>query len=348
MKREPDRSRGSIDVVNLARQRTNRIPPVGGRVTAEVFIEATHVAYSSHMPLKAVPVALLFAVLSAAPNQMPPTPASVTDQVRSIIAASGAEVAVVYRPLNVDPSNGAAQILINDTTRFHAASTMKVPIMIELFRQVDAGRLRLDDTMIVTNTFTSIVDGSAYQLSTSEDSDGEIYKAIGRPLSYRQLCEAMITASSNLAANLLIERLGAKAVQQTVDALGAPGMQVLRGVEDQKAFDAGMNNTTDAEGLATLMWKIARGEVVSREASASMVEILKRQKFREGIPSGVPAGTVTASKTGSITRIRHDAAIVFAPRPYVLVVLVRGLDDGDKADALIASISRAIFPLSLK
>ena len=277
--------------------------------------------------------------------QVVPTLASVTAQVRALIAGSGAEVAVAWRPLDVDASNRASQILINDTTRFHAASTMKVPIMIELFRQAKEGRLRLDDTMVVTNTFTSIVDGSPYQLSTSEDSDGEIYKATGHPLSYRQLCEAMITVSSNLAANLLIERLGAKSVQQTVESLGAPGMQVLRGVEDQKAFDLGLNNTTDAEGLATLMWTIARGEAVSREASAGMVEILKRQRFREGIPAGVPDGIVTANKTGSITRIRHDAAIVYAPRPYVLVVLVRGLDDGAKADALIAEISRAIFSL---
>ena len=277
--------------------------------------------------------------------QVVPTLASVTAQVRALIAGSGAEMAVAWRPLDVDASNRASQILINDTTRFHAASTMKVPIMIELFRQAKEGRLRLDDTMVVTNTFTSIVDGSPYQLSTSEDSDGEIYKATGHPLSYRQLCEAMITVSSNLAANLLIERLGAKSVQQTVESLGAPGMQVLRGVEDQKAFDLGLNNTTDAEGLATLMWTIARGEAVSREASAGMVEILKRQRFREGIPAGVPDGIVTANKTGSITRIRHDAAIVYAPRPYVLVVLVRGLDDGAKADALIAEISRAIFSL---
>jgi beta-lactamase class A len=202
--------------------------------------------------------------------------------------------------------------------------------------------------MTVTNTFTSIVDGSPYELSASEDSDGEIYKAIGTPLSYRQLCEAMITGSSNLAANLLIERLGAASVQRTVEALGAPGMQVLRGVEDQKAFDAGKNNTTDAEGLATLMWKIARGEAISRDASAAMVEILKRQRFREGIPAGVPEGVVTANKTGSITRIRHDAAIVYAPRPYVLVVLVRGLDDLSAADALIAAISRAVYPLAAR
>lgn len=273
---------------------------------------------------------------------------AVETAVTAVIAASGADVAVYWRPLDATTDAPGTRIAINATTRFHAASTMKVPIMIELYRQVAAGRLTLDDTMVVTNTFTSIVDGSPYQLAATEDSDGEVYKAIGQPRSYRMLNEAMITVSSNLAANLLIERLGAATIQGTVNALGASGMQVLRGVEDQKAFDAGKNNTTDATGLATLMWKLGRGEVVNAAASADMVEVLARQKFNGGIPAGVPAGTKVAHKTGSITRIRHDAGIVYAPRPYVLVVLVRGVQDSTVSDALIASISRLVWPLGAK
>jgi beta-lactamase class A len=293
---------------------------------------------------------LLFTAVALLP-QVPAGPASVQSVESAItqaIAASGAEAAVYWQPLDAAAGAPKAGIALNATTRFHAASTMKVPIMIELYRQVAAGRLKLDDTMVVTNTFTSIMDGSPYILSASEDSDGEIYKAIGRPLTYRVLNEAMITVSSNLAANLLIERLGAKAIQDTVDALGASGMQVLRGVEDQKAFDAGKNNTTDAVGLGLLMWKLGRGEVVSRAASAEMVEVLARQKFNNAIPAGVPSGTRVAHKTGSITRIRHDAGIVYAPRPYVLVVLVRGLQDSKRADALIAEISRLVWPLGVR
>jgi len=265
--------------------------------------------------------------------------------IREAIASAGAEVAVVWQPLDAQPSE---RLAINARERFHAASTMKVPIMIELFRRAAAGDLRLDDTMLVTNRFTSIVDGSPYELSVTEDSDGEVYKAIGQQRPLRVLCEAMITVSSNLAANLMIERLGAKQIQATVDGLGAGGMQVLRGVEDQKAFDRGLNNTTDAEGLATLFLKLGRGEVVSPAASREMIDILARQKFNEGIPAGVAAGVRVAHKTGSITRIRHDAGIVFAPRPYVLVVLVRGLDDAKVADALIARISQAAAGLGAR
>jgi beta-lactamase class A len=90
------------------------------------------------------------------------------------------------------------------------------------------------------------------------------------------------------------------------------------------------------------MERIARLEAVDADASRQMLEILKRQRFRNAIPAGLPAGTVVGHKTGQITRIHHDAAIVLAPRPYVLVVLVRGIDDEKQSAALIASIARVL------
>lgn len=260
-------------------------------------------------------------------------------EIERLIKASGAEVAVAWRPLDGKPGE---EILINPDVRFHAASTMKVPVMIELFRQIEAGERKLDDTVVVTNQFTSIHDGTPYTLSATEDSDGEVYKAMGTPMSYRALVEAAITVSSNLATNILIEQLGAKNIQATVDRLDASGMQVLRGVEDQKAFDAGKNNSTTARGLLMLFDAIGNGRAVNPAASAMMVDILKRQKFVNGIPAGLPPGTPVAHKTGWITRIRHDAGIVYGSRPYVLVVLTRGIEDPKVADALIASISREI------
>jgi beta-lactamase class A len=258
-------------------------------------------------------------------------------EIQRLIAASGAEAAVVWRPLDARPGE---EVLINETARFHAASTMKVPVMIELFRQVDAKRLSLDDSITVVNHFTSIVDGSQYILPSSVEDDGEVHTSIGRPMTLRKLCEAMITISSNLAANNLIEKLGVTNIQATTDSLGASGMQLLRGVEDQKAFAANKNNTTDAIGLATLMAKIGRGEAAGPASSAEMIDILKRQHFNNGIPAGLPAGTPVAHKTGTITRVHHDAAIVYAPRPYVLVVLTRGLEKESESDALIAAIAR--------
>ena len=253
--------------------------------------------------------------------------------------ASRAEVAVAWRPLDAKPGE---EILINPALRFHAASTMKVPVMIELFRQADARRLKLDDKVLVTNEFMSIQDGSPFVLAATEDSDGEIYKALGQKLTYRQLVEASITVSSNLATNILIDRLGAPKVQATADTMGASGMQVLRGVEDQKAFDAGKNNTTDAMGLLTLFEAIGNGRAVNPKASAEMLEILQRQKFNNRIPAGLPEGTVVAHKTGEVTGIAHDAGIVYTARPYVLVVLTRGIKDSTVSAKLIADITSLI------
>lgn len=273
-----------------------------------------------------------------APPQALPVDAA-KQQIEKIIAASGAEVAVAYQPLQA----GAPNILIDADKTFHAASTMKVPVMIELFRQAEAGTLSLDDAIPVTNTFKSIVDGSPYELSATEDSDGEVYKAIGKTMTLRQLVTASIIVSSNLATNILIEKLGPANVRKTVSALGGDGMVVLRGVEDQKAFDKGLNNATTAKALMVLLEKIARGEAVSRAASRGMSDILRMQQFNDGIPAGLPDGVPVGHKTGSITRISHDAAIVYADTPYVLVVLTRGIEDGRKSSALIAEISKVIY-----
>jgi len=265
-------------------------------------------------------------------------PRALEARLRGIIAASGAEVAVAYRTLD-----GRAELLIDPDKSFHAASTMKVPVMIELFRRARAGTLSLDDPLPVRNEFHSIVDGSLYKLSEGDDSDKEVYAAAGKTMTLRQLCEAMITVSSNFATNLLIEKLGAENIRRTVTSLGADGMVVLRGVEDQKAFDQGMSNATTARALLVLMQKIARGEAVDATSDAEMVAVLQRQKFNDAIPAGLPAGTRVAHKTGTITRIHHDAAIVDGPRPYVLVLLVRGIEDQKKSAALMAELSKAVY-----
>ena len=262
---------------------------------------------------------------------------AVRPEIDRLIHASGAEVAVAARTLD-----GKDQLLIRPDAAFHAASTMKIPVMIELFAQAREGRLRLDDPLPVRNAFASIVDGSPYELDPADDSDPEVYRAIGGSLTLRQLCEAMITVSSNLAANLLIEKLGVQDIRRRVHRLGADGMQVLRGVEDGKAFGAGLVNTTTARGLMVLLEKIGRGKAVGRAESREMVEILKRQKFNAAIPAGLPPGTPVAHKTGTITKVHHDAAVVYGERPYVLVVLVRGIEKEKESAALIAEITRAV------
>ena len=291
-----------------------------------------------------LPVAACLAVGAASPpraSARQEAPAGdLAARLLAVAATSGAELAVAYRTLD-----GRDQLLLRADDVFHAASTMKVPVMIELFRQADRGLLKLDGKIPVVNQFASIVDGSPYALSAEDDSEAGLYKRVGQPVTYRELCELMITVSSNLATNILIDRLSPQRIQQTSVELGAGGMQVVRGVEDDKAYQAGRNNTTTARALLVLMQAIAEGRAVSPAASKEMVEILKRQKFNDGIPAGVPAGTAVAHKTGEISTVNHDAAIVYAARPYVLVVLVRGLD-AKAREKLIADVSRAVHESS--
>jgi beta-lactamase class A len=263
--------------------------------------------------------------------------ATLEQRVLDLISRSGADVGVAFRTLD-----GKQELLINANESFHAASTMKVPVMIEMFRQARLGFFKLDDRLPVTNRFRSIADDSFFALSADDDSERDLYKAVGQTRTYRELCEAMITWSSNLATNILIDRLGVERVQQTSIELGAMGMNVRRGVEDNQAFRLGLNNTTSAGALLTLMQAIATGRAVSPEDSRAMVEILERQHFNDAIPAGLPPGTTVAHKTGSLTKIQHDAAIVYGPRPYVLVVLVRGIEDESVSEALIAAVTRTI------
>jgi beta-lactamase class A len=254
------------------------------------------------------------------------------------IAASGADVGIYFEMLD-----GTATWQARGDEAFHAASTMKIPVMIELFRQAKQGRVNLEDTVLIKNEFHSIVDGSVYTLSPTDDSETGMYKAEGQSFTLRQLCELMITASSNFATNLLIEKLGVDSIRATVHALGADGMNVLRGVEDNKAYEKGLNNTTTARGLGMLLKAIAQGKAADADSCKEMIEILERQKFNEGIPAGLPAGTAVAHKTGEITKIHHDAAIVFANRPYILVILVRGLVDIKDSSALMAEVSKTFY-----
>lgn len=296
------------------------------------------------------PLVLLLAACAAPPAPSPavaPAPSSslaaLEAEVREITrrgAGDTAEVSVAFLDLETGDS-----LLVDARTVMHAASTMKVPVMLELFRRAEAGELRLDDSVVVRNEFRSILDGSRYTLSAADDSDTTLYRLAGGRVPMRELVERMITRSSNLATNLVIDLAGPKRIERTLAALGASEMRVLRGVEDGPAFRAGMNNTTTAYGFAKVLQAIASGRAASAEGSREMVAILGRQAFTEMIPAGLPPGTRAANKTGSITRIAHDGAIVFPEgrAPYVLVVLTRGFASPETAAPVGRAVSAAVW-----
>ncbi len=263
-------------------------------------------------------------------------PITLQDDIESLIREyPNATVAVAIRDTHTQTT-----LDILPDRPFHAASTMKVPVQIEAWRKVRDTGLSLDSTLEVKNSFRSIVDGTLYRIE--EDSDDAIYEQLGERMMISDLIYQMITVSSNLATNLLIDFLGSESIQKTVDSLGAPGMQVLRGVEDLKAFELGLSNSATARSLATLMEAIQQGKAIHASADSNMVEVLLDQAFNEMIPAGLPSDVQVAHKTGQITRIHHDAAIIYPPNspPYVLIILIEGLEDDAESAALGANIAR--------
>lgn len=209
------------------------------------------------------------------------------------------------------------EILINVSENFHAASTMKVPVMIELYKQAALNKINLQDSILLKNEFKSIVDDSLYTIDI--DSDDVIYSQIGTNVAISYLIYQMITVSSNLATNVLIEMVGAENVTATMRTLGADKIEVLRGVEDIKAYELGLSNSTTANDLLQIMKAIAMNEAGTEDDCNQMITILKDQKHNEIIPNYLPKNVSVAHKTGSITGVHHDAGIVYLQNgePYV-------------------------------
>ena len=268
-------------------------------------------------------------------------PNDLENKIAELVRASGAETVAVA---SYDLATGR-ELLINPDVNFHAASTMKVPVMMELYSQAAAGKLSLNQRIAIKNDFASIVDGSHYSLTSDSDSEQTLYKRVGEKETIRELLRLMITVSSNLATNILIERVTPERVMGLMREIGANNIRVRRGVEDGKAFEKGLNNTTTARDLMIILRRIAERRAVSARASDEMIKVMLGQEFNEGIPAGLPKEVRVSHKTGSITKVNHDAAIVYAPgrKPYVLVVLERGIEDEKRAHKLIADISRVVY-----
>jgi beta-lactamase class A len=228
----------------------------------------------------------------------------------------------------------------NADTPFHAASTMKLAVLLAVERQITRGELAGDAPVHVRNKFMSIVDRRPYMLDVSRDGDPELYAHLGRTLTVDQLSYQMITRSSNFATNLLVDVVGIPVIQRALHEMGIEGIKVLRGVEDQAAFEAGLNNEVTANGLLKLLRLVSDRKAYTPEASERMLEILLDQRFKGGIPEA----TRVAHKTGNISTVHHDAGIVFLEgrKPYVLVVLSQ-FDESSSRGTAVAEVSRDVF-----
>ena len=239
------------------------------------------------------------------------------------------------------------EILINADEMMHSASTMKVPVMMEVFRQAHEGLLSLDKQLKIFNSFKSIVDESEFQLDIADDSELTLYNRIGETESIRELTHLMIVRSSNLASNILLEKVGTTRVDAFIKELGIANMAVIRGLEDKKAYRLNLNNSASARSSTTMMRLIAEGKVVSREACDEMIQIMLGQEFNESIPALLPASAKVAHKTGWTGSFFHDTGIVFPHnrKPYVISLFTHGFpeDNENESHACMAQISKIIY-----
>jgi beta-lactamase class A len=234
-----------------------------------------------------------------------------------------------------------AQFAYHADRWFHAASTIKLAILVGVYGAIHRGDLLPQSRVHVRNRFLSAYDGSPYRVRVDRDANAEVHREIGRTLRVAELAEHMITSSSNLATNLLLDLVGLDVLQQTLESFGLEGLDLRRGVEDELAFEHGINNRVTASGLVGLLRLIGEERAFSPTLSRQMVDVLHGQHFKSGIPAGLPREARVAHKTGEISTIAHDAGLVYMPdrKPYALAILTEWEPTTPGRSATIAAAS---------
>jgi beta-lactamase class A len=257
------------------------------------------------------------------------------------IMAEGKPVAYAVALLDYETQ---LHFALNAERRFHAASTIKVAILLALCKGIDDGRIRPEDSLHVRNRFRSAVDHAPFRIDAESDGYPQLHRLIGRTARISDLAEWMIVSSSNLATNLLLDYITVEEAQRVLREAGVSGVDLRRGVDDSKAHEKNFNNETTAQGLLDLFASL-RGDFLSKAGRERAINILLQQRFNSMIPAPLPAHASVAHKTGEISTACHDAGIVYLPErePYILVVLTEVAPESNGRRETIAKISEAVF-----
>ena len=266
------------------------------------------------------------------------------NELRQTIDKIAADAQTVAFGVAVRDYETSFEFQLNADREFHAASTIKVAVLLAVFHAIDEGRLQFDDSLHVRNRFRGALDGAPFRLDSESDGYPQLYKLIGRTAKISDLADVMITSSSNLATNLLLDFVTVDYARNVLRNAGVSGVALKRGVDDEKAFDAGLNNETTAQGLVDL-FGVLRGEFLSKTSRDAAIAILLRQRFDSMIPANLPPHVSAAHKTGEISTACHDAGIVYVPerQPYVTAILTEVKSNADTRRETVAKISKAIF-----
>jgi len=258
------------------------------------------------------------------PPKLPPVPSlrstgDLREQFAELEQVAGARSLAVA----ISDFETGTEFEFNGDRWFHAASTIKLAVLVGVYGAIHRGELLLQSRVHIRNRFLSAYDGSPYRVRGDRDANADVHREIGRTLRVAELADSMITSSSNLATNLLLDLVGLDVLQRTLDSFGLEGIDLRRGVEDELAYQHGINNRVTAEGLVGLLRLIEEERAFSPALSRQMLDILHRQQFRSGIPAGLPREARVANKTGDISTVAHDAGLVYLPgrKPYAIAVL---------------------------
>ena len=263
-------------------------------------------------------------------------------QIENVERESGAKAISVA----LHDAESGFELHYNADRWYHAASTIKVPILLGVFAAIDRGDLLPHSRVHVRNRFLSVVEGVPFRVESGRDANSAVHNAIGKMMRVDELAYHMITTSSNLATNLLLGVIGPDSVNRTLRDLDLDdGLELRRGVEDELAFEHQINNRVTADGLLRVLVMLAEGKVFSPALSRRMMDILHGQEFNQGIPARLPKGARVAHKTGEISTIAHDAGVIYLPKrkPYALVVLSEWDQSTSGRSRTIAAISHLIY-----
>ena len=277
-------------------------------------------------------------------NPASPRERALRHQIEKIEKESGAKAIAVA----LHDSETGFQLHYHADRWFHAASTIKVPILLGVFAAIDRGELLPHSRVHVRNRFLSVVEDIPFRVESSRDSNAAVHNAIGKMMRVDELAYHMFTTSSNLATNLLLGVIGPASVNETLRQLHVDdGIELKRGVEDELAFEKGINNMVTANGLLRILVMLAEGKAFSPALSRRMMDILHGQEFNQGIPARLPKAARVAHKTGEISTVAHDAGVVYLPKrkPYSLVILTEWDPSASGRLRTIAAISQTIYEL---
>jgi beta-lactamase class A len=289
----------------------------------------------SALGLLLCPASLAWAQDSA-PATDSPKEISVAPQIEMLIQQAGADVSVAFRSMD-----GAQELFIQADKQFRAANaTAKIPIMMELYAEAQAGELSLSDTITVHNGFRDLVTGGVYQLDPKNDPDPDLFKSLGSMVALRDLCDHMIKKNSDLAADLLAEKLGVDRIRQRIRAMHAEGVEFRTGFGDPVQENA-LQNTASARGLMELLWALVTSDAIASDARDEMIGIIANSTT-PGDLAGLPADVRATQMTATVTGVEHQELIVYGAHSFVSVMIVSGGASPAVGSALMAQITHAL------